>query len=544
MHYRERLKPPTPFYPPDEWRLIENEFQPAFIGQMESLMALGNGFLGMRATPEDEAPCVENGTYINGFYESWPIVYGESAYGLARTGQTMLNVIDSKIIRLYVDDEPFRLLSANLRHFRRQLNLKAGTLDREILWETPSGKHVLIKSRRLISFQHRHVAAISYEVTLLNAGAPLVISSEMKLQDSGRAEGEADPRLAKILSAQVLEHRAGYARNERIVLAHSTRQTGMIVACAIDHQLKSDHEYQYKTEYSENSGRVAFMIDAQPGQPIDLTKYMVYHVSRTAGADEITRRAEWNLDRVLPTGFPHLLAEQEQYLDDFWQKSDVRVSHVSVETAKLSTVEAQQAIRMNLFHILQASARAELNGVAAKGLTGQAYEGHYFWDTEIYVLPFLIYTRPRVARALLKFRHDMLDKARARARELALRGATFPWRTINGEEASAYYAAGTAQYHINADIVYALRKYVAASGDEPFLWNYGAEMLVETARLWRDLGFYSGAKGGRFCINAVTGPDEYNTVVNNNAFTNLMARENLRYAAKTVEVLAPRKPGG
>ena len=173
----------------------------------------------------------------------------------------------------------------------------------------------------------------------------------------------------------------------------------------------------------------------------------------------------------------------------------------------------------------------------AKGLTGQAYEGHYFWDTEIYLLPFLTYTSPRIARNLLAFRYKMLPQARARAKELDHRGAMFPWRTINGEEASAYYAAGTAQYHINADIMYALRKYVQATGDEAFLRDFGAEMLVETARLWLDLGFYSDAKGGKFCINGVTGPNEYNAVVNNNAYTNLMARENLRYATEVVESL-------
>jgi alpha,alpha-trehalose phosphorylase len=200
-------------------------------------------------------------------------------------------------------------------------------------------------------------------------------------------------------------------------------------------------------------------------------------------------------------------------------------------------VEIQQAIRFNLFHILQASARAEDAGVPAKGLTGQAYEGHYFWDTEIYVLPFLTYTSPRIAKNLLTFRYKMLPQARARARQLGHRGAMFPWRTISGEEASAYYAAGTAQYHINADIMYALRKYVQATGDEAFLRECGAEMLVETARLWLEHGFYSDAKDGKFCINSVTGPDEYNTVVNNNAYTNLMARENLRYAAQTVQSL-------
>jgi alpha,alpha-trehalose phosphorylase len=243
------------------------------------------------------------------------------------------------------------------------------------------------------------------------------------------------------------------------------------------------------------------------------------------------------MDRVLTQGFHQLLTSQEQYMEEFWRRSDVRIKDISEHRAKRSTVEIQQAIRFNLFHILQASARAEQAGVPAKGLTGQAYEGHYFWDTEIYLLPFLTYTSPRIARNLLAFRYNMLPQARARARELGQRGAMYPWRTISGEEASAYYAAGTAQYHINADIMYALRKYVQATGDEAFLRTYGAEMLVETARLWLDLGFYSDAKGGRFCINGVTGPDEYAAVVNNNAYTNLMARENLRYAAEVVESL-------
>ena len=248
------------------------------------------------------------------------------------------------------------------------------------------------------------------------------------------------------------------------------------------------------------------------------------------------------MDRVVSEGFPQLLAAQEQYMNGFWRRSDVRVRDIRKDLTQRTTVEIHQAIRFNLFHILQASARAENAGVPAKGMTGQAYEGHYFWDTEIYVLPFLTYTSPRIARNLLTFRYKMLPQARARARQLGHRGALFPWRTISGEEVSAYYAAGTAQYHINADIMYGLRKYVQATGDEQFLRDCGAEMLIETARLWLDLGFYSDKKGGKFCINGVTGPDEYNAVVNNNAYTNLMARENLRYAAQTVEALRATAP--
>jgi alpha,alpha-trehalose phosphorylase len=542
MIHHERLKPPPQDYTPDAWSLIENKFHPEFIAQTESVLALGNGYLGMRGGPEEGDPCVQNGTFINGFHETWPIIYGEEAYGFARTGQTMLNVTDSKIIRLFVDDEPFGVASANIRHYERRLNMKSGTLDRELIWETPSGKQVRIKSQRLISFRQRHVAAISYEVTLLNGDAPVVISSEIISQQPGLEKGEADPRQAKIFSGKVLRHRASYTQEHRIVLAHGTERTQMILACAIDHRLDSKCQHSYRTSHTEDFGQVVFTIAAQPQVPIHLNKYMAYHTSKTASPNEVCRRAEWTLDRVLGQGFTRLLAEQEQYMDGFWHRSDVQVSNIRAERTRLTTVEVQQAIRVNLFHILQASARAENNGVPAKGLTGQAYEGQYFWDTEIYLLPFLIYTSPQTAKNLLRFRYGMLEQARVRARELSHRGALFPWRTISGEEASAYYEAGTAQYHINADIMYALRKYVNATGDEEFLFECGAEMLVETARLWYDLGFFSARKGGKFCINGVTGPDEYNTLVNNNTYTNLMARENLRYAAETVEVLQTKKP--
>ena len=539
-HVPDRL--PAHDFPADEWSIIEKGFHPRLLAQLETMLALGNGYLGMRGCPEEGGPNAENATLINGYYETHPIVYVEGAYGFAKTGQTILNVTDSKIIKLFVDDEPFWLPNANLLSYERRLNMKSGTLDREILWETPAGKRVSITSRRLVSFANRHVAAISYRVMLLNAAAPLVISSEMKANEPTALIDVNDPRQTRVFAHRVLQARTSYAKDRRIVLCHATEKSRLILTCATDHSLETSCPHSYKTAYAEDFGQVAFTIDARPDCPIHLIKYMVYHTSPTVPSEELCGHTEWTLDRVMSQGFEQLLASQEQYLDDFWRRSDVRVRDIWQDRAKRSTVEIQQAIRFNLFHILQASARAEESGVPAKGLTGQAYEGHYFWDTEIYLLPFLTYTSPLIAKNLLRFRYSMLPQARARAKELGHRGAMFPWRTISGEEASAYYAAGTAQYHINADIMYALRKYVQATGDEAFLRDCGAEILVETARLWLDLGFYSDGKGGKFCINAVTGPDEYNAVVNNNAYTNLMARENLRYAAQTVESLRATSP--
>jgi alpha,alpha-trehalose phosphorylase len=542
MLHHERLRPPSHDYPADEWNVIEKAFHPEFLAQLETMLALGNGYLGMRGCPEEGGPNAENSTLINGFYETWPIVYEEEAYGFAKTGQTICNVTDSKIIKLFVDDEPFWLPNANLLKYDRRLNMKSGTLDREILWETPAGKQILIRSRRLVSFDSRHVAAISYSVTLLNANASIVISSEMAAHKPSDPINADDPRQAKAFSGRVLYPRASHSAGRRIVLCHATEKSRLTVTCATDHALDTSCRHTCKTVHAEDFGQVAFTIEAQPGSPIQLTKYMVYHTSQAASAEELCGRAEWTMDRVMAQGFQQLLTVQEQYMDDFWRRSDVRIRDIREDRMKRTTVEIQQAIRFNLFHMLQASARAEDVGVSAKGLTGRAYEGHYFWDAEIYLLPFLTYTSPRIARNLLTFRHKMLPQARVRARQLGHRGAMFPWRTISGEEASAYYAAGTAQYHINADIMYALRKYVQATGDELFLRTCGAEMLVETARLWLDLGFYSDEKRGKFCINGVTGPDEYNTVVNNNAYTNLMARENLRYAAETVESLRATQP--
>jgi alpha,alpha-trehalose phosphorylase len=527
-------------YPIEEWKMVEKRFYPRFLPQAETIFSVGNGYLGMRGNFEEGRPVFQSGTFVNGFYESWPIVYGEEAYGFAKTGQTIVNVPDGKIMKLYVDDEPLFLPTADLLDFERTLDMKAGTLDRRVLWETAAGKRVLIESRRLVSFQHRHLAAISYRVTVLNARAPVIISSQLINMDIRQTE-EFDPRRARGFKERPLVPQGSYADDRRLVLSFMTRNSKMTLSCGAEHHIETQCPFSYQTECSDDIGKVVFSVDALPGEPVNITKYLAYHTSRSAPPRELADRTERTLDRALRQGLEELLKGQREYLDDFWRRSDVQVEGDPALMDRPKG-EFQQAIRWNLFQILQAVGRAEGVGVPAKGLTGQAYEGHYFWDTEIYVLPFLIYTAPRIARNLLRFRHSMLDKARDRARELRQKGALFPWRTINGEEASAYYAAGTAQYHINADIMYALKMYVDATGDEEFLFDEGAEMLVETARMWYDLGFFSERKRGKFTIHAVTGPDEYTTVVDNNTYTNLMARLNLRYGAATVEALQDRQP--
>lgn len=537
MIHHERVRPDPNVYPPDEWNVIEKKFNPRVIPQIESIMAVANGYLGLRGCLEEGGPIGQDGTFVNGFYETWPIVYGEYAFGFAKTGQTIVNATDTKIIKLFVDDEPFWLPNANLRNYDRRLNMKAGMLERDILWETPSGKLVSIRSKRLVSFPHRHLAAISFDVEVKNADAPVVISSEIVAIHRESITPEGDPRQAKVFHDRILMPLTQLSQGQRILLCHETKSSKLTLACGIDHDFETECAYSVKTKHAEDFGQVLYSVIAHPGIPIRLTKYMVYHTTATASPEEMCDRVERTLDRVKGHGFMPLQTVQQEYMDEFWNSSDVRITGLSESPNGRSDTEIQQAVRFNLFHILQASSRVENAGIPAKGLTGRAYEGQYFWDAEIYIMPFLIYTAPRIAKNLLAFRYQMLGNAKSRAKELGMKGAMFPWRTINGEEASAYYAAGTAQYHINADIMYAMRKYVNATGDEKFLVDYGSEMLVETARMWNDLGFFSERKNGKFCINGVTGPDEYNTVVDNNLYTNLMARENLRYAAETINWL-------
>ena len=530
-------------FPPDAWGLRETRYDAADLGRSETLFAVANGYLGMRGNVEEGRDSFAHGTFINGLHETWPIRHAEEAYGFARVGQTIVNAPDAKILRLYVDDEPLLLTVADLHQYSRVLDFRDGVLRRELVWQTPSGKTVRVRSSRMVSFTERHLAVMTYEVTVLDADAPVVVSSQVLNRQDGQDEyhvraaamGEGfDPRKAETLTNRVLVPSLHWAAGGRYVLGYRVADSGMTLAVAADHSIETENSFEERTLVEQDLAKHVYRINAQQGKPVTITKVVTYHSSRGVPAKELVDRCRRTLDRAAEQGIDRQFADQRAWLEAFWARSDVEVP---------GQPELQQAIRWNLFQIAQATARAEGNGIPAKGLTGSGYSGHYFWDTEIYVLPFLTYTSPRVARNALRFRYTMLEHARARAAELNQNGALFPWRTINGEEASAYYAAGTAQYHIDADIAHAVKQYVAATGDTGFLAREAVDILIETARMWADLGFWRGHNGdSSFHIHGVTGPDEYTTVVNDNLFTNVMARANLRGAVDAVDRLATDDP--
>ncbi|MFD1858458.1 glycoside hydrolase family 65 protein [Aeromicrobium camelliae] len=529
-------------FPLDDWRLVETYPRHEDLGVTETLFAVGNGYLGMRGNVVEGRDSHTHGTFINGFHETWPIQHAEEAFGFARVGQTIVNVPDAKIIRLYVDDEPLLLSIADLLEYERFLDFRSGVLQRDILWRTPSGKRVRVSTQRMVSFTQRHLAVMTFDVELLDESAPIAISSQVLNRQDGedeyhvrsKAMGEGhDPRKSDTFSRRVLEPKYswGSAADGRVVLGYRCVDSGMTLGVAADHLFETDNEWDQSVQVDDDLAKITYRVNAQPGKPIRLVKYVAYHTSRGVPPRELVDRCRRTLDRAKSEGLQRQFEAQRAWLDDFWARSDVEIS---------GQPAVQQAVRWNLFQVAQAAARAEGQGIPAKGVTGSGYSGHYFWDTEIYVLPFLTYTSPQWARNALRFRYSLLDAARRRAREMSQRGALFPWRTINGEEASAYYAAGTAQYHIDADVAYALTQYLGATGDTDFLNRAGIDVLVETARMWVDLGFWRDEEEGTFHIHSVTGPDEYTTVVNDNLFTNVMARFNLQAAARAVRELAER----
>jgi alpha,alpha-trehalose phosphorylase len=512
-----------PAFVAEPWALRETELHLEVLASAGSVFALANGHIGLRGNLDEGEPNGLPGTYLNGVYEERPLPYAEAGYGYPEAGQVIVNVTNGKIVRLLVDDEPFDVRFGDLLSHERVLDFRAGVLERSADWRSPAGQRVRVRSWRLVSFVQRAVAAICYEVEPLEDAARLVVQSELVANEPMPAFGD-DPRAAATLASPLAAELAGELGG-KVVLVHTTRSSRLRLAAAMDHLVAGPEGTEIGgAETSDDLGRVTVTADLEPGQRLRVVKFLAYGWSSRRSSAALRDQVAAALAEARHTGWDGLLAAQRAYLDEFWDRADVEVE---------GDADLQQAVRFALFHVLQAGARAERRAIPAKGLTGPGYNGHSFWDSETFVLPVLTYTVPHGARDVLRWRQATLPLARERARQLGFAGAAFPWRTIAGQECSSYWPAGTAAFHIAADIADAVARYVAATGDEEFARTTGLELLVETARLWRSLGHHDVE--GRFRIDGVTGPDEYSAVADNNVYTNVMAQRNLQLAADAVE---------
>ncbi len=516
-------------YGNEPWQICEDRLSLQHNPLSETIFALSNGYIGMRGNFEEGLAGTEgkgiNGTYLNGFYESVPIPHAERGYGYALNTQTMLNVTDSKIIELYIDGERFSMIEGNLLSYKRTLYLESGLLVRELIWRSPRGKEVQLKIKRLLSFTNRHLLSIYYEFIPLNFSGKITLCSSLDGAVDNHTHEEEDPRFSASLGGLGLSVTALEINESLGIITHRTERSGLFLACAMENKLEGTSSHELIGDYAGSLVTVTYTFKAKKNAKVTLEKFIAYYSSRDYPQEELSNLAAAAVEEAKVKGFQSLYKEQEIYLRQCWDHSEVSIA---------GDQRADQGLKFNMFNLLQAAGSDGKTAIGAKGLSSEGYDGHYFWDTEIYLIPFYAALLPQQARNLLLYRYSILDHARSRARELSHpRGALYPWRTIAGEEGSSYYPAGTAQYHINAAIAYAINKYYEMTGDYDFILDYGAEIIFETARLWEDLGAYIPRKGGLFCYNEVTGPDEYTALVNNNCYTNLMAQWHLNFACET-----------
>ena len=502
-------------FPADPWRLVETSHAPGHTGALETIFALGNGHLGIRGAHWSPADSELPGTFINGFHETWEIKHAENAFGFARTGQRILYVPDANNYTVVIDGEPLSLQESTVLDYRRTVDFATGIYTTAITWECHSGAVVQTVGRRAVGFDVRSSLGFSLELTSDRMVSVDITSTLVNRQDQPVEDHSVpDPRRSGRHSGRVLEPLELHGADGSLRMSWRTAESRQRVGVAVDHSFSGDLQ-PIDTVADQDASTVRYVLAVPAGETVTMEKSVSYVFAGAESDTDVCAAAAAELRPV-----QDIFADSTAHFEKYWATSDIVVG---------GGEELQQAVRWNLFQLAQATARADVAGIPAKGVTGSGYEGHYFWDQEIYLLPYLTYTNPGAARNVLQFRHNLLPQARVRATELSVDGAMFPWRTIGGLEASAYYAAGTAQFHIGAAIAFAANRYVWATGDKDFRDRQVAEMLVETARMWVSLGFF-GADGA-FHIHGVTGPDEYTAVVNDNLYTNVMARFNLRAAA-------------
>lgn len=504
------------------WTYTTKDYSTESLLLQESLFTLANGYIGIRGNLEEgtEGSSIR-GSYINAFYDVIDLQYAEKLYGFPETQEKLVNIIDSQTIEIFFgeEEERFSLFSGEVLKFERNLYLNKGYSERVVHWRSPLGKEVKLTFKRMVSFTHKELFAQQIEIEGLAFNGPVKIVSTV----NGNVENytnKEDPRVAsghgKLLSVQDVRLEPIF----QTVLCE-TATTKLQVACTSQQFIS--HHSDFSSTTKEDRSITEYITNLQ--KKIKFEKRSVFTDTRRHG-NQLVEKGKEILKGICKISLDDLLIEQQAILEKFWASADILIQ---------GDERLQEGIRFNMFHLFQSTGRDPFSNIAAKGLSGEGYEGHYFWDTEIYMLPFFTLTEPALAKSLLRYRYSILDGAREHAKEMGHKsGALYPWRTIAGKECSGYFPSGSAQYHISADVAYSYIQYYLATKDSSFWSEFGAEVLFETARIWIEIGH---CKDDQFRIDAVTGPDEYTCIVNNNYYTNVMAKYNLKWAATIYQLL-------
>lgn len=489
----------------------------------ETIFHNANGYIGVRSNFEEgykEGFDSIRGSYINGFYDFAEMKQAEKLCGLCEEKQTMLNVVDSQGIKVKLGDETFSMFEGTVEESSRYLDMAAGVTGRRIVWCSPKGKRAEIVIKRMTSFVQLPLFTIEYTVKALNFDSDITFVST-HIGDVKNYFNPNDPRVAGESFEHLVPVSAGF-KNGVSYIVTDTSKSGLTVCTAVKNILMKDGEFSECVSGHRTETTITSQI--KENETVTLVKYTVF--ADSVRQADCKAKAESEMAKAMAVSLEKHYEAQKAYLDNFWNQTSLEIE---------GDDDLCLASKYNMYQLLQSVAKDEHCNITAKGLSGEGYEGHYFWDTEMYMQPFFTLTNPELSRNLVAYRYSILDGARENAKILGhKKGALYPWRTIMGKECSGYFPSGSAQYHINGDIAYSTIAYYLATKDLDFIAQKGAEIVFETARLWMDTGNYYH---GQFHINDVTGPDEYTCIVNNNYFTNASAQYNLHWAVRFYQLL-------
>ena len=509
---------------PNEWSIVEEDFDQSRVKSSESLFSIGNGAMGQRANfEEDYSGETFQGSYIAGVYYPDKTRVGWWKNGYPEYFAKVLNAPSWIGIRVFINGEALDLATCKkVEKFRRELNMKEGWYRRSFTVLLSNGMEASVSSTRFLSLNIDELGAIKYDVEILNSDAEVIFESYL---DSGITNEDSNWDDKFWNTTQVSS-----SDNRGFVEAHTMKTNfGTCTFMQSEVFLEGEKIKEAKVEKTANSVATAYLLSVKKSQKVSLVKFGGYTVSTNHKRDELVKAANLVLDEASKLGFDELLKQQVEAWASIWEMSDITIS---------GDVKAQQGIRFNIFQLNQTylGKDSRLN-IGPKGFTGEKYGGSTYWDTEAYCLPFYMATKNQtVAWNLLEYRYNHLEKAIENAQKLGFSkgAALYPMVTMNGEECHNEWEITFEEIHRNGAIAFAIYNYYRFTGDYSYIPEMGLEVLIGIARFWHQRANYSKKKK-KYVILGVTGPNEYENNVNNNWYTNYLAKWCIQYALEQIE---------
>ncbi len=501
-------------FPAESWAVTEPVFNPQYNEFLESIFFLGNGYMGVRGTPEEgfSGEGSTPHTYVASvndrikMHPDWHI----AAYMPYLT--VMVPVANWFPVDVILSGTSFDPRTGKVIEYSRSVDMRTGVLNRRVVWEDHKKRVTELTFARFVSLDNLHLGAVRVTATPRN----------WKGSVEFRARLDASACQQQTITACSATKKDGATLSLKTLETHFDTTMVMRTACAVN---GSPVQPVRILEETDKSVTRKLILNVERGSVCRLDKIVAVCSSKDPDKGDTHERAEVLASQNLEEGFDILLRKHQEKWAGIWSSADIGIE---------GDIVAQQAVRYCIFSMHQNYAGTDpLVNIPAKGLTGPGYGGLYWWDTEAYMIPFFLYTMPEKARMLLMFRYHTLAGARRKAEVYGYKGAMYPWVTITGDECSGDWDYGMLEQHVSSAVTHAIRRYMEATHDDNFLWNYGAEMLVETSRFWASRVFFNPHKN-KYVINFVTGPDEYAVGVNNNCYTNYMAMKNLEYGLEIV----------